>query len=750
MAWLDRGRFSEVWREDFDDAALSPELDHAWGGTDGLDISGGELTLESRRDEGWRAEGLMQWPSGQWAGQGYGLYEGTIRLEEGQGAGPALLLWPGTDRWPGPEVDLVESHDPAREEAFWAVHWRGADGSDQYTTMPMRADWTQPHTVSVAWEPGRLSFHLDGVETGTVTENVPVPAAEGGENLVLGMQVSGSGAFDQPADAVRLHVDSVSYSALDEETDVALTDGDRFAQRGPLDTETQAAPQEAEEPQEEGLPSPEDDHDPEPEAARPPAPSGGTDGEPLVRMAVHVPGSDPAAVAEFEAALGADVDAVHAFGADGIDPTWQLEPEWMGGAGKPIVWSIPFARDADGPEEYRAIAEGSRTEEFRSWAEEILASRSGDGDDIFVRTTWEVGGEWFPWTEVAQQDPDAFKGAWQEFARAFHEVSPRFRMVWDATADRGDVEQFYPGDDAVDVVSQDIYWQRQWQGDDAAAAFEQASSGYDWDLDDMAAFARERGKGIAVSEWAAGGDDAAGFVDGFREWILEQEASGLDVEYATYWNDVDGSGYDGHIGEDGSRWPETTDALRRFFEMSETTTPTTPDPEVPVPPAPVPPDPDPVPPVPPVPEDDDVPVVDTGGGGGGPDADPEEEPEEEPEATPEEPVDWDAVAADVSGWFDLTGEWLPVADLPNGWHAGDPLPDNNGQGGGGGEEPAVVDWNALAEAVNAYYAATGIWAVPPGDWTPPEPTPEDPAGTDWNALAAIAQANFELTGQWFV
>jgi len=55
--------------------------------------------------------------------------------------------------------------------------------------------------------------------------------------------------------------------------------------------------------------------------------------------------------------------------------------------------------------------------------------------------------------------------------------------------------------------------------------------------------------------------------------------------------------------------------------------------------------------------------------------------------------------------------------------------------------PAPVDWDALAAEVTANFLATGQWS--PGQPGPPEPV-------DWDALAARVQANFAATGQWFV
>lgn len=65
---------------------------------------------------------------------------------------------------------------------------------------------------------------------------------------------------------------------------------------------------------------------------------------------------------------------------------------------------------------------------------------------------------------------------------------------------------------------------------------------------------------------------------------------------------------------------------------------------------------------------------------------------------------------------------------------------------GAPETPAPVDWNALAAQVTANFAATGQWFAGDGGGNT-SPPPGQPV--DWNALAAQVVANFAATGQWF-
>jgi hypothetical protein len=106
----------------------------------------------------------------------------------------------------------------------------------------------------------------------------------------------------------------------------------------------------------------------------------------------------------------------------------------------------------------------------------------------------------------------------------------------------------------------------------------------------------------------------------------------------------------------------------------------------------------------------------------------------------------------------------PVTPPPTdtGGGTGTPPPTDTGGGTGGG----TVDWNALAAAVTAYYEATGQWyGGDPADLlnggggdaggsggtpTPtPDPTPEPSQPVDWNAIAAQVMANFAETGVWY-
>jgi Ca2+-binding RTX toxin-like protein len=269
----------------------------------------------------------------------------------------------------------------------------------------------------------------------------------------------------------------------------------------------------------------------------------------MTKLGVFI-GNNPSDLQQFESWLGKPVEGVLGFTGSqnwsDADPGWQLSSSFLGGAGRHINWSIPAWPDSGGVGAMREAAAGQHNGTYKNWAGKILASRAGDGDPIYVRTTWELGGEWFAWTGHAKEDPEAYKKAFQQFAQSFHEVSPRFKIVWDFVPDRGEVEQWYPGDAAVDVISQDVYWHTQYSGTDPVAAFDRAVNGMSRGLAWVANFAEEHGKPIAISEWGVPGNgyDGAKYIELMQAWMEEH-----NVVYADYWNST--AAYDGLLSDGG-------------------------------------------------------------------------------------------------------------------------------------------------------------------------------------------------------
>jgi len=242
-------------------------------------------------------------------------------------------------------------------------------------------------------------------------------------------------------------------------------------------------------------------------------------------LGVYV-GNDPPDLAQFEAWLGRRADGVLCYTGD---RDWNdMHPGWIMGqyAGRHCLFSIPLFPQTSS---LAAVANGDGNSHFSEYAQYIDTNGvpAPDGN-IYVRTGWEMGGEWFPWGAQGNAHPELFRAAFAHFADAFHAVSGRFKIVWDVVGDRGDMAPFWPGDQYVDVVSQDFYWNPQWTSEDGAIAFNMMRDfpcGLQWIED----FAAAHGKPTAYSEW--GSKEGAGFIQAAKAWFDAHQPI-----YQTYWN----------------------------------------------------------------------------------------------------------------------------------------------------------------------------------------------------------------------
>jgi len=139
--------------------------------------------------------GMKELAGGPSAGHGYGTY--TINAKfEGQYAGfhgAALILWPGDNSWPGQELNLAEVTPDGSGRQYGTVHWADASGNNQYELRIF--DKVQIgifHDYTLVWEPNQITFKVDGVVTGIITDHVPLDFDAGGINNTIGFLNNGS------------------------------------------------------------------------------------------------------------------------------------------------------------------------------------------------------------------------------------------------------------------------------------------------------------------------------------------------------------------------------------------------------------------------------------------------------------------------------------------------------------------------------------------------------------------------------
>lgn len=128
---------------------------------------------------------MMEWATGRDAGHGYGTYTVTAKVDGNQ-PGPGIILWPGDNKWPGQEIDMLEVTPDGSGRHYGTVHWDNG-GSDAYT--PRIFDGVGGggfHQYQMTWEPGKITFRVDGAEKGVVTDHVPTDFDHGGMNNTIG------------------------------------------------------------------------------------------------------------------------------------------------------------------------------------------------------------------------------------------------------------------------------------------------------------------------------------------------------------------------------------------------------------------------------------------------------------------------------------------------------------------------------------------------------------------------------------
>ena len=219
---LNLSAFQTVFDDNF---ANDKKLDTAlwsdnWGYSTQYSFANGALTLTSLQSQYFYPVGFKQATPDKNAGEGYGLYQFSGYANAGQGKGISFIMWRAENAWldtahPGvaSEIDVLESWNYTTTGES-TLHWYDptAKNNDGYNPVPIYVDLTKPHTYAVDWERGSLTFYVDGKELYQNTTRVPLDAADGGCNEVMGAQIIYAAA-SSTSTSVQLHITDMSYSA---------------------------------------------------------------------------------------------------------------------------------------------------------------------------------------------------------------------------------------------------------------------------------------------------------------------------------------------------------------------------------------------------------------------------------------------------------------------------------------------------------------------------------------------------------
>ena len=160
-------------------------------------------------------------------------------------------------------------------------------------------------------------------------------------------------------------------------------------------------------------------------------------------------------------------------------------------------------------------------------ARKLVAAGLGDA---VIRLSWEMNGTWFPDNiGTTPQDYRNWAQLWRDTVIAMRSVpGQHFRFVWCINNVTRNIPfaSYYPGDDVVDIIGDDIYdglskrGQSRWQ-----TAYDSAGG-----LRALIAFANAHHKPIALPEWGIGGaGDDSTFVQGIGSVVKNH-----DVAFQTY------------------------------------------------------------------------------------------------------------------------------------------------------------------------------------------------------------------------
>jgi hypothetical protein len=244
-------------------------------------------------------------------------------------------------------------------------------------------------------------------------------------------------------------------------------------------------------------------------------------------------GNSPAELTQFETWLGRPVDRITAHTGRANWKDWVSSIRWSvqlwSPLNKPICWTIPLFADGGSLSD---AAAGKYREYYEQAARILAASRPSD-NIIYVRTGEELNGNWMPWSAAGHEQD--FVRAYRHFVDAFRTISDRFRFEWNVNIreTRMNAADAYPGDDYVDVVGMDFYYNTKWNPTDPLKAWDEmvnSQFGLQW-LEDFAAAHK---KPTAYPEWGVNFDGAGPYIQKAAQWFSDHH-----VLYQSVWNSND-------------------------------------------------------------------------------------------------------------------------------------------------------------------------------------------------------------------
>lgn len=200
-------------------------------------------------------------------------------------------------------------------------------------------------------------------------------------------------------------------------------------------------------------------------------------------------------------------------------PTAEVAAVVARGATPVITWEPWLWRTdvrSDEPTVLQMINSGCYDDLARHWANELREC----GNDIYVRFAHEFNGHWYPWSPGAGTSPEAYVSAWRRLHGIFADRGAgNVRWIWAANAGLPDAEplaQWYPGDEAVDVLGIDGY---NWGTTQPASQWQSPAEVFAPAVDELRRVNADMPILITEVACAEAGGDKAAWITAFVDWV---------------------------------------------------------------------------------------------------------------------------------------------------------------------------------------------------------------------------------------
>ena len=267
--------------------------------------------------------------------------------------------------------------------------------------------------------------------------------------------------------------------------------------------------------------------------------------------AVYV-GNDPPDFVAYQNWLGHPADGVQLFTGRNGWADWTGSLGWLIDRWKAvnatIYWSIPLMSQ----DSTLIDAAAGKYNGYYTTAAMQMAAAYPNAAIIYVRTGWEFNGDWQPWSAIGKADH--YKAAYRQFVSSFRSVSSKFVFEWAPNiGDHGmSPEDAYPGDDVVDIIGVDFYYDHRWDPKDPDAGWQwmlNQKYGLNWHRN----FAAAHNKPVAYAEWGVSDNNDSAYVRNVAAWFKSQ-----NFVYQSYWNSD--AAYTGKLSDD--QYPNITPAYK--------------------------------------------------------------------------------------------------------------------------------------------------------------------------------------------